>query len=172
MFKFTIAGIIRCFRLGRLSDSSRLYGMPLMPVNLICCGTQNYIDRLGRPNTLGDLKDHSVMLLMPKNLSEQLRLFFKQENIALDRRNSHITNDVEGVYQSVRSGMNLGMLLDISISDELESGTLIDIFPEQMLPSKWLFLVSKEQGFNSHKHLLFKRFIKEKLAVNALVSIK
>ena len=107
---------------------------------------------------------------MPENLSEQLRQFFRQEKIGLDRHNSPVTNDVEAVYQAVRSGMCLGMMLDVSIRSELDTGDFIDVFPDRGLPSKWLHLVSKERSLAPHKCTVFRRFVKERFSVPAALA--
>lgn len=147
------------FRLGRIADSTRLVAKPLIQVTLIYCISPLYIAKKGKPESLESLSDHQVILPSPKNFSWELREFFKREKLQINPEKHHTTNDIEAVHQSVHSGLAIGMMLDISVQEEMEQGTFVNLFPNLNLPSKKLYLVYKKSEHFSQKQTLFKNFI-------------
>ncbi len=137
------------FRLGDLGDSSRIYAKYLMDTKLICCATPEYILKNGNTNSINELKSKSVILPEPKNLSTELRKFFQKNSLNLDYEKWHNSNDIEGVYQGINSGLAAGFLLDISIVDEIDNGKFIDILTNSTLPKKKLHLLHKKKGHSS-----------------------
>ncbi|MBN4055492.1 LysR family transcriptional regulator [bacterium AH-315-K03] len=150
------------FRLGRIEDSTRLIAKPLTKVSLVYCASPAYIEHFGAPDVLTDLSAHQVMLLSPKSYSTQIRQFIKREKIQLNQGEHHTTNDIEAVYQSVLSGLSIGMMLDLSVRKTIEEKKLINLFPDKTLISKKLYLVYKKGVDFSKKQTLFKKFVIEK----------
>ena len=148
------------FRLGEVNDSSRLVAIPLFNVRLIFCAAPEYLERNGALDSFEDLSNHHLILLSPNNFSDEMRGFVKQNNISTNPESNHTTNDIEAVYQSVRSGQSIGMMLDVSVKHELENNIFVDVFPAKVLPSKNLYLVYKKSNMLSKRHEAFKTFIK------------
>lgn len=155
----SLDGLDFAFRLGALGDSSRHFAKRLAQSRLVCCASPAYIARHGKPETLGQLNDHPLMILMPDNLSDQLRRFLRDEQIILDRQRHHGCDDVETVYQSVRAGLAPGLMLSLTIEQELREGLFIDLLPNENLPVKDLSLVSKDLSLAPRKHRLFRDFM-------------
>lgn len=147
------------FRLGATGDSSRLYGRELARCRLACLASPSYLDRWGAPAQLQDLNDHRLMLLMPRNLSEQLRRFLRDEKVVLDQQSHDICDDVESVFQSVRSGMALGLMLDLTVAKEVESGEFIPLLENADLPVKSLYLLHQNLDLAPAKNRVFRDFI-------------
>ena len=152
------------FRLGKLPDSSHMIAMPLMETQLVACATPSYLKQHGMPKRFSELGSAKLILLSPLNTSEALRSFFKKEKVHPDREKPHICTDIEGIYQSVRTNLGIGMLLDISIQEELHDGKFIAVLPERKLPRKRLFLIYKKSQWQTQKTLAFKAHIKSLLA--------
>jgi len=152
------------FRLGKVNDSTRLVAIPLGKVRLIFCATPQYLGQHGILKSFDELVNHHLMLLSPYNFSDVMRKFFKREKISLNQGTHHTTNDIEVVYQSVLSGQFIGLMLDISVKDELKNNVFVDVFPTQVLPSKELYLVFKKGALSSKKHKRFKTFIKQQFS--------
>jgi len=153
------------FRLGTVNDSTRLVAIPLQEVRLIFCATPQYLHRHGVLKSFDELANHHLMLLSPYNFSDVMRSFFKREKIGLNQEANHTTNDIEAVYQSVRSGQCIGLMLDVSVKRELENNIFVDVFPSQILPSKNLYLMYKKSTMCSKKHEAFKEFIKHEFTL-------
>ncbi len=148
------------FRLGRLEDNSRLYAIPLMEVRLTTCASKTYIDQYGRPDSFSDLSKHRLMVMAPETLSVEMKQFLKKENVRFGTKQHHATNDIEAVYQAVKSGMAIGMMLDVSIHDEIQNGEFISLLPDKKMPSKKLYLIHKKSGKFLQKQRVFKEFIR------------
>ncbi len=152
------------FRLGKLQDSSHMISIPLIETQLVACATPSYLDKHGCPKRFSDLGSAKFILMSPLNASEALRNFFRKEKVRLDKTMLHTSNDVEGVYQSVLTGLGIGMLLDISIQQEIYDGTFISILPERNLPRKRLYLLYKKSQWQTQKQQAFKAHIKKFLS--------
>ncbi len=152
------------FRLGKLQDSSHMVAIPLLETQLVACATPSYLKRHGTPERFSDLGSAKYILMSPLNKSEALRKFFNKENIHPHSASAHTCNDIEGVYQAVHSGLGIGMLLDISIEQEIESGIFTAILAERNLPRKRLYLLYKKSQWKTQKQVAFKNHMKSQLA--------
>ena len=153
------------FRLGKLEDNSHMIAMPIMDTQLLVCATPDYLKKHGYPKNLSDLGSAKLILMSPLNASEQLRAFLNKEKVSLRNSTSHICNDIEGVYQSVKVGLGIGMMLNISVQKEIDDGTFVSVFPKKNLPRKRLYLLSKKSQWQSQKQRMFKSHIKETLCL-------
>ena len=104
--------------------------------------------------------------MSPPNSSEALKRFLRKEKLNLDNLSSHKSDDIEGVYQAVRTGLGIGMLLDVSIQQEIDTGSFIAILPEKNLPKKRLYLLYKKNQWQTQKQKAFKEHIKKSLSVS------
>jgi DNA-binding transcriptional LysR family regulator len=148
------------FRLGKLPDNNHMIAMPLVETKLMACATPRYLEQHGTPKDISDLSKAKLIVMSPLYTSEALRNFFKTENIHPDTINSHIVNDIEGVYQSIRTNLGIGMLLDISIEQEIKEKKFIPVLPQKDLPRKHLYLIYKKKQWQTQKQLAFKKHIK------------
>jgi len=146
------------FRLGDLGDSSRIYSKFLVDTNLICCATPEYLQQNEEIKSINDLTMKSVILPEAKNLSTELRKFFKKSHLKVSYENWHNTNDIEAIYHAINNGFAAGFLLDISITKELNENKFLNILPNTKLPSKKLHLLYKRQTHTTTSIDLFKSF--------------
>lgn len=152
------------FRLGKLPDSNHMIAIPLIETQLVACATPGYLEQHGMPQRFSDLGSAKFILMSSLNTSEALRRFFKKEKVHPDSANSHVCSDIEGIYQSVRTSLGIGMLLDISIEQEIQEGKFIAVLPERNLPRKRLYLIYKKSQWQTQKQLAFKAHIKSLLS--------
>lgn len=152
------------FRLGKLQDSNHMIAIPLIETQLVACATPSYLKQHGIPEKFSALDSAKLILMSPLNSSEELKKFFNKEKIHPDSAAVHTCDDIEGVYQSVRAGLGIGMLLDISTQQEIQNGTFVTILPERNLPHKRLYLLYKKSQWQTQKQLAFKAHIKSSLS--------
>jgi DNA-binding transcriptional LysR family regulator len=152
------------FRLGKLQDNSHMIAIPLIETQLLACATPSYLELHGIPSRFSDLSNSKLILMSPLNSSEELRKFFHKERLRPDNTNAHICDDIEGVYQSVRANLGIGMLLDISIAKEIQDGTFTAILAERNLPRKRLYLVYKKSQWETQTQKAFKAHIRSLLS--------
>ena len=130
----------------------------------MACATPDYLAQHGTPQGFSALDSAKFILMSSLNSSEALRRFFKKEKVHPDSANSHVCSDIEGIYQSVRTSLGIGMLLDISIEQEIQHGEFVAVLPERNLPRKRLYLIYKKSHWQTQKQLAFKAHIKSLLS--------
>jgi len=147
-----------------LQDSSHMIAIPLIETRLVACATPSYLGQHGIPQRFSDLDDGKLILMSPLNRSEELKKFFHKENIRIDNESAHTCDDIEGVYQSVRANLGVGMLLNVSVEKELLDGTFVEVLTGSNLPKKRLHLVYKKCQWETQKHIAFKAHVKSLLS--------
>jgi len=153
------------FRLGKLTDSSSVIATPLIKTQLLACVTPSYLEQFGKPESLSNLANHRLILMSPLHGSQALKLFFQKQNIKPDLLPLHRSDDIEGIYQSVKANLGIGLLLDLSIQADLDAGELVPIFPELKpeLPQKNLYLIFKKDQQSTLKQTAFKAHVRSRL---------
>jgi len=148
------------FRLGKLQDNSHLIAVPLLETRLVACATPGYLERYGPQKSFNDLGGAKLISMSPLYRSEALRKFFHGEKYRFNKENTHLCDDIEGAYHAVRSGLGIGMLLDVSIEKELKEGIFVEVFPEKNLPRKRLYLIYKKSQWKTRKQMAFRNHVK------------
>jgi len=150
------------FRMGKLNDS-RLTAILLNQARPMFCASPDYLSRNGKPESLDALfSEHRLILPSYMNLSEQLRVFFSSsDKLPISIDNAHTSNNESVLYESVMRGMGVGIMLDITISDDIKTGRLVELFPQKKLPESQVFLVYHSSHQLPEKKRAFKAFIKD-----------
>jgi len=154
------------FRLGKLSDNSHMVATPLINTQLVACATPQYLKTHGSPKQFSNLGSARLILMSPLNASEELKHFLNRENVNLNDSALHKANDIEGVYQMVNAHLGIGMMLDVSVQQELEQGIFQSVLAERNLPGKRLYLLSKKTQWQSAKLQMFKAHVKASFSAN------
>lgn len=152
------------FRLGKLSDHSHMVAIPLMETQLVACATKEYLINNGTPKHFSDLRDAKLITQTSQQQSQALKSFFKKEKVSWQNINHHRCDDIEGVYQAVRSGMGIGLLLNVATQKELKSGEFKSVLSERNLPRKRMYLMYKKSQWQTQAQLVFKRYMKKALS--------
>lgn len=152
------------FRLGKLNDSSHMVAIPLIDTQLTACVSQQYLKQRGLKASavtrFTDLGSARLISMGPQHQSTALQAFFQKIKVNPADITGHKCDDIEGVHQGVRTGLGIGLLLDVSIQSELVSGEFVSILSDHKLPSKRLYLMYKKSKWQSQKHLAFKKHMK------------
>lgn len=154
------------FRIGQLKDS-RLQAIPLIDTHPLFCASPGYLEKRGRPQQLHELKQHKVIIPTYLNLSDRIRQLFAgiaPDQGSLDLALFDTTDDVYALYQIVRQGGGISMMLDLMVSSDISSGKLEHLFPSIPFPSQKLVLLYPKKQHQSRKSTLFKEFIKTHFA--------
>lgn len=157
-------GIDFAFRLGESGDNSHMLATSLIDTQLVACATPQYLERHGIPERFAELGDAKLVLMSPLHASEALRKFLNREKVRFAEAALHKANDIEGVYQLVRAGMGIGILLDISVQRELDEGVFVPVLSQRKLPRKRLYLLSRKTQWQSAKLRAFKAHVKASFA--------
>jgi len=150
------------FRMGKLNDS-RLTAIALNKAKPMFCASPDYLSRHGRPKSLDALfSGHRLILPSYINLSEQLRVLFSStDKLPISLDNAHTSNNESVLYDAVTRGMGVAIMLDMTISEDINKGRLVELFPEKPLPESKMFLVYHNSHQLPEKRRVFKAFIKD-----------
>ena len=152
------------FRLGKLNDSSHMVAVPLMETQLTACVSPQYLKRQGLKTStvtrFSGLGNARLISMGSQHQSTALQAFFQKIKVKPEEFTGHKCDDIEGVHQAVRAGLGIGLLLDVSIQNELASGEFVSILNDHKLPNKRLYLMYKKGKWQSQKHVAFKRHMK------------
>ncbi len=152
------------FRLGQLNDSNTMVAMPLFEAQLVACATPNYLKAHGAPKSFSELGSAKFILASELNPAGELKAFLNKHRFDYNNSVSHTTNDIDAVYQLTSRSLGIGLMLDVSIQNELDNGHFISVLSESKLPRKHLYLLSKKNQWQTNKQRAFKRYIENKLA--------
>ena len=148
------------FRLGRLSESNALNAIALIETQLVACATPSYLQKHGTPKSFSELENTKFIMMSELNPAGELRAFLSREKFDYTDSVSHVTNDIEGVYQLASASLGIGMMLDVSIQKELEEGRFVAVLAKSNLPRKRLYLLSKKGQWQTKKQQIFEKYIK------------
>ncbi len=117
-------------RLGTLSDSS-VVARRLAAMEFYLCASPAYLDRKGGPTEPHQIVDHES-LLFPR-AGYDLDWLFRAADGSIDRisiQGRYLITHSESILQCALAGMGLALLPDWLVSDAIESGALLRLFPE------------------------------------------
>ena len=150
------------FRIGNISDNTRLIASPLIDVTPIFYATPKYVSNYGKPRTIKELSNHRIILPPLENLSSDLRLWLKKYNFIFPNKTRHKIDDIGAIQDMVLNHGGIGINLKYSLQNLLSRKLIVSFFPNQTLPSKKLYLIYRKARYQSAQLEAFKNFIKEK----------
>lgn len=152
------------FRLGKLNDHSHMIATPLMDTQLLACVSREYLSEHGQPKNFSGLGGMKLIVQTTLQQSHALKQFFKKEKVSLHEQDFHKCDDIEGVYQAVKSSMGIGLLLDVAMQGEIKSGEFKSVLSDRNLPRKKLYLMYKKSQWQTQTHRVFKQYMKNALS--------
>ena len=147
------------FRIAPLKDS-RLTAIPFLDTRPVFCASPEYIEKYGNPENLLDLKNHTVIIPTYLNLSDRIRQLFPNQGGSLDLELLDTTDDVYALYQWVKQGGGISMMLDMMINNDIKNGELVPLFPELPFPIQKAQLLFNKTRYQPKKMVLFREFIR------------
>jgi DNA-binding transcriptional LysR family regulator len=128
-------GVDIAVRIGELPDSS-MQAVRVGKIRRIICGSPQYLDKFGIPQTPDDLESHAIISAggVSTNVDWRLREDGKVRNIKLNARLSTTTND--SAIVAAEAGLGLTRLMSYQAADHLKDGrlktVLVDYEPEAL----------------------------------------
>ncbi len=140
-------------------EQSDLIQRSLGTMNFAICASKSYLEKFGRPQSLKDLKDHTLIAY-----PEQSLVPYKNPNWLLDRagismekaNNLVLINSVSTICGAVKNGLGIGAIPRFmkNISPEIE-----EILPDVKSESTEIYFVYPEERRHSKRSGAFKYFI-------------
>ncbi len=101
----------------------------------VVCGTPNYFETYGRPQTPKDLLNHNcLMLRFPGSRKYRWHFTFGEEEISYLVKGTMDSNSIEVLREWTIAGLGLSMFSTAEVSDELRAGVLQPVLTD-FLPS-------------------------------------
>ena len=147
------------FRIAPLKDS-RLTAIPFLETRPVFCASPKYIEKHGKPKNLLDLKKHTAIIPTYLNLSDRIRQLFPNQGGTPDLELFDTTDDVYALYQWVKQGGGISMMLDVMINEDINDGVLKPLFPELPFPTQKAQLLFNKTQYQPKKMVLFRKFIR------------
>lgn len=145
------------------SEQSDLIQKHIKTLDFHLCVSKSYIERHGKPETIEDMKNHTI-IGFPQNIHTPFlkpNAIFNTLNITVhNNKNITLINSMNARYTAIRNGAGIGALPDyISRSDsELEI-----IFPELKTPNVDMYFVCPMERKNAKRIAVFRDFIFEQV---------
>lgn len=118
-------------RIGVLPDSD-LHATALAPIRLVTCASPAYLARAGHPRSPEQLLDHDcITVATPPAPGFIWRYAGINRNQPLPVRGRFRTDDKDGMLQAALQGLGIIQIATWVVCDQLRSGELVALFPEQ-----------------------------------------
>lgn len=147
-------------RLGHVADHSQLVAYLLTPVTPILCASPLYLEKASKPHTWSDLSTHHLCLPPLESFSQIMRDVLKSHEIDIFSPRVHTASPYDLLYQLIKSGHGIGILLKECVGSELADGKLIPLLLNHPLPKKNLHIVYKKRKQQPAKIQTFINFLK------------
>lgn len=122
-------GIDIALRIGSLPDST-LIARPLGSVTHYICGSPEYIQKAGLPNSPLELRHHQCIHLTAIHSAPEWA-FYEQGRInKVTISGTFKTNSVEAAIDACRSGLGYGHFLSYQVAELIEEGKLVPVLEE------------------------------------------
>lgn len=159
-------GIDVAVRIGRLPDSG-LSSIKVGTVRRVICGSPDYFERYGIPNTPADLKDHRIAVSTGAWASPEWR-FANEQRVTIDATLQCNTN--EAAITFARQGRGLTRVLHYQIGPALMAGDLQIVLSEYEEPPMPIHILHPEGRSASAKVRAFVGIAKAVLRENRFLN--
>jgi DNA-binding transcriptional LysR family regulator len=144
---------------GQVIDSN-MVARPLCKWPLIICASPDYIDLHGLPLEPDDLSNHHCVTdsnLKSRNNWTLLSVTGEQITVPVHSRLS--SNNPQTVVDFVKAGAGIGLVTKASVQKELQSGELIELFPDYTALTLDIYLIYPHKKYIPQKVQCFIDFM-------------
>ena len=148
-------------RLGTQEDS-RLIAKSVAEQKIVICASRDYLKEWGVPEKLEDLQNHRILIVANAEYarSNWLRQFEKDHNFTLSSIERKLAvNDIDLVYEACLAGMGITALPTYIAERHLQSGELVQLFPQVEIPVRTIKVVFPQNRYLANKSRAFLDFI-------------
>lgn len=132
-------GIDIAFRIGPMQDNS-LIARPLAPYRMSVCAAPQYLSHRGTPNDPDDLNGHQTIAFTPSARSPWRFAGANEEKVVTPKRMITV-NSGQAARAAARAGLGIIMQPEILVRADIETGDLIQLFPEWRLGERPMWLL-------------------------------
>jgi DNA-binding transcriptional LysR family regulator len=143
-----------------------LIALKLAEFKRVVCASTSYLEKHGRPGHVEDLVDHNCLVI--SNLAYSANWPFLSEDgeeKTVTVSGNLITNSAAAVVDALLNNFGVGLIGRGFVHKHLESGKLIDLFPEQNVMTSKVFAVYSERKHLPLKTRAFLDHLKKEFSV-------
>lgn len=115
-----------------LPDTPLLKSRKITVRNTGVYGSPCYFERMGKPQTLADLKQHNCLIYQAEPGSQGIGqkhewIFFDQKEIAILVNGNLRINSNQALVKAAKAGLGLAKLSSFMVTEEIKNGSLIEV---------------------------------------------
>ncbi len=145
-------------RIGELKDD-RLVAKRLHSGTMKLVASKSYIDRYGMPATLEALREHKCIALRFPNTGQIMPWEFGEDSTPFHFKPNMIHSDSLGAFETVKNGFGIMQFFDYAVDANIQSGHVIELFPEHRPAKKDIHLVYPSSRYVPAKVRLFMDYL-------------
>lgn len=148
-------------RIGTLEDS-RLIAKSVAEQSIVVCASPEYLQEWGTPGSLEDLIHHRILMISNPEYARinWLRQFEKDHGFSInDVERQLAVNDIDLIYEACLAGMGITALPTYIAQSHIESGALVQLFPQLDIPVRSIKVVFPQNRYLANKSRAFLDFI-------------
>jgi DNA-binding transcriptional LysR family regulator len=149
-------------RIGRLPDSS-LIARRLAPSLMVCCATQDYLDRKGVPARPEELTHHECVLYSGSDRPDSWPFLIDGEWVPIDVHGRLITNNGDLILNSVLAGHGIALLPSFLVGCRIAQGKLVRLLGDWPIKHGDIHAVYPPSRNLSARVRLFTDFLAERI---------
>ena len=149
----------------QLPDSSMI-AREISKIPMYICATPHYLEKHGRPETAEELKGHNCLVFVYAANAHQWTLEKNAKRHTVQVSGDLKANNSLVVRESVLQHRGIANLADFVISRFVQSGDLVQVFPDCQPELLSIFAVYPDRKYTSPKVSAFIDFFREWLARN------
>lgn len=149
-------------RVGRLQDSS-LIARQLGRLRMVNCASPDYLQRLGIPNSLADLKQHHMVNYAGAVGEQQAMFEYGDQHVML---NSIISvNNTEAYIAAAKAGLGIIQVPHFDVVDELNQGNLLTLLDHYTAPAMPIHILYQNREYLPARLSVFIDWLKQVLLI-------
>ena len=149
-------------RIGKLSSSS-LIARRLAATRLLVCASPDYLAAHGTPAHPRELADHAVIGYSYWSAGDEWTLEGPDGAVTVRTRAGIYTNNGDTCLAAALAGQGIILQPDFVVGEDIESGTLVELFPEYSAGELGVYAVYPSRRFLAPKLRVFIAFLTEHL---------
>lgn len=135
----------------------------LAAVRYLVCGSREYFQRAGIPETPRDLERHNCLILANQASPHSWRFMGPSGEYAVTVSGNYKTNSGTALYEAMRQGVGVARMLEFQVNEELKRGELMAVFSDLTRPQRFITAYYPRSEHNPAKTEAFLSFLKRSL---------
>ena len=145
------------------SEQGDLIQRKLTTIGFKLCASKSYLENFGEPQSLKELKDHTMIGHPPGLRTPFIRpnwIFYAANIDKANNQNVILINSMNARFAAVKEGVGIAVLPDYVAAANPD---LVSLFPDLDIPGVDMFFVYPQERRNSKRIAVFREFLFDKI---------